>query len=459
MKKYTFKGGIFPLEYKNLSRDCAIKKVFPKNNLVVIPVTMGGAANTPLVKVGDIVKRGQLIASGDKPFSVPVHSSINGKVKKISKELLSGEQVGLCITIEKVGEEEEFLPPLDAFSATKDECIKRVREAGIVGMGGASFPSFVKFSIPSNKKVDYLLINAAECEPYLTCDERVMQEWTTSFLLGVAITLHIARLANEANGKKDAVNAIIALEENKEYIKPIIEEKLETLKKTSPSYPEYSAIRVAIVKTKYPQGAEKCITEAVLRREVKAGGLPLDVGCLIFNAGTVTAIYQAFSKGMPLIERVVTFSGEGVNNPSNLLLPIGTLISSLIPSEFSINSHVKKVIAGGPMMGFACSSTSFPVAKGTSGVTFLTELETKVAKEAEESPCINCGHCVTICPMRLYPVLMKNAIKEEDLTKALRFGLKDCIECGSCAAICPASIPLVQYFRIGKVQSRNAGLK
>ena len=430
MKTHTFKGGIFPNEMKELSKDCAIVDAFPSTKTVTIPVTMGGAPNTPLVKVGDVVKRGQVIAKSDKFMSAPVHASVSGKVKKIQSCLVTGNMEVPCIVIEADGTTDtDFMPSLDPFACTKQEALDRIRDAGIVGMGGASFPTHVKLNPPADKKIQYILLNAAECEPYLTIDERTLLESPEKVIDGLAIVMHIV-----------GADGIIALETNKAYIQAGLEEAIKKSGKTN--------ISIALCKTKYPQGCEKNIVDAILGKEIPAGGLPADAGAIISNVGTVCAISDAFRKGMPLIDRPLTISGGAVEKPCNIRVPVGTLVSDLIPDVFTLKQDATvKIVSGGPMMGFAMPRTQFPVAKGTSGITFLTKQETYLV---DESQCINCGHCVDACPMHLTPVMMVNALKAEDITAAKKFGLMDCIECGCCSYVCPANVRLVQRFRIGK---------
>lgn len=430
MKTHTFKGGIFPNEMKELSKDCAIVDAFPSTKTVTIPVTMGGAPNTPLVKVGDVVKRGQVIAKSDKFMSAPVHASVSGKVKKIQSCLVTGNMEVPCIVIEADGTTDtDFMPSLDPFACTKQEALDRIRDAGIVGMGGASFPTHVKLNPPADKKIQYILLNAAECEPYLTIDERTLLESPEKVVDGLAIVMHIV-----------GADGIIALETNKAYIQAGLEEAIKKSGKTN--------ISIALCKTKYPQGCEKNIVDAILGKEIPAGGLPADAGAIISNVGTVCAISDAFRKGMPLIDRPLTISGGAVEKPCNIRVPVGTLVSDLIPDVFTLKQDATvKIVSGGPMMGFAMPRTQFPVAKGTSGITFLTKQETYLV---DESQCINCGHCVDACPMHLTPVMMVNALKAEDITAAKKFGLMDCIECGCCSYVCPANVRLVQRFRIGK---------
>ncbi len=434
MRAKTFKGGIHPKEMKELSNKCPIKDVFPSSKTVTIPVTQGGAPNSPLVNVGDLVAKGQIIANGDKFMNCPVHSSVSGKVKKIQKCLVTGNQEVPCIIVEADDENRTaYMEVLDPFSCSHEQAIERIKNAGIVGMGGASFPAHVKLNPPEDKEIEYVLVNAAECEPYLTCDERTLQENTEKVIDGLAIVLHLT-----------GAYGIIALEDNKAYIKPLLDQTIN-----AKCYGD--DMKVQLVKTKYPQGSEKFIVSACLGVEIPSAKLPADAGCIICNVGTVCAISDAFREGKPLIERALTISGGAVENPCNIRVPVGTLISDLMPEVFNLKEEPAKIISGGPMMGFAMINASFPVAKGTSGVTFLTEKETYLE---DEDQCIGCGYCIRTCAMHLNPCLILRELKSANLDKAKKYGLMDCIECGCCAYVCPAKIRIVQRVRLGKSMVR-----
>ena len=458
MRAKTFKGGIHPKEWKELANKSPLLSAFPKSKTVTIPVTMGGAPNQPLVKVGEEVSRGQVIASGDGFMNCPVHSSVSGKVKKIQNCLVTGNSMAQCIIIEADDAgRESLLPVLEPFSTSKDECLKRIKEAGIVGMGGASFPAHVKLNPPAGSVIDYVLVNAAECEPYLTCDERTLLENPQKVVDGLAIILHVinggktdAAKNSSDNGENSAnsgnsAKGVIVLEDNKAYLLPSLNKEI-----TQGGYE--GVISVCLVKTKYPQGSEKFIVSAATGREIPGGKLPADAGCVISNVETACAISDAFRLGLPLIDRPLTISGGAVEKPVNLKVPVGTLVSDLMPDFFTLKSlgqgdEAVKIISGGPMMGFAMASADFPIAKGTSGVTFLTEKETDLK---EEAPCISCGNCGARCAMRLSPVLIVRELKAGNLEKAKKFGLMDCIECGCCAFVCPARVNLIQRIRLGK---------
>lgn len=432
MRTYTFKGGIHPSEKKELSNGCKTEKAFPSTKTVVIPITQGGAANKPLVSVGDIVSKGQIIADSDAFISAPVHASVPGKVIKIEPRLVTGNTEEPCIVIEDDGTERTaYMEPLDPFKCSKEEAIARIRAAGICGMGGASFPAHVKLNPPADKKIDFILANGAECEPYLTIDERTMQENTGNIVYGLAACMKIT----------NAPQGIIVIEDNKKYLVEIIEKAV--------AESGFSGITVCLVKTKYPQGGEKMLVKAAVKREIPAGKLPADAGCIIQNVGTLAAIADAFRLGKPLIERGFTVSGGHCEQPKNLIVPVGTLVGDLIPEVIQLKPGVCKIVDGGPMMGVSMMSANFPVQKNTSAVLFLGKDELNLQ---QEDVCISCGRCINACPCRLTPVMMIRSLKADNLDEAVKYGLTDCIECGSCAYVCPGQIKLVQRIRIGKQQ-------
>ena len=439
-EKCTFKRGIHIPENKERTTGKPAELV-PTPKQVVIPINQHfGAPNKPLVAVGDAVKRGQKIAdaAAEGPMTVPVHASIAGIVKKIEPRLQSNNTEGPCIVIEadESVSGDDFMPPLDPFTASKDEILGRIRSAGVVGMGGAGFPAHVKLNPPPNLKIDYIIADCAECEAYLTTDEAAIRAKADVIVKGLAIIM-----------KLTGVNtAFIGMEDNKTELVPILEKAIADGK-----YP--GTIGVKLCRTRYPQGGEKLLIRALTGREVPSGKLPGDAGCIVQNAGSLIAITEAFTLGRPLIKRGLTVSGGGCGNPRNIVAPIGTLISDLPAEYFNIDyENTAKIIFGGPMMGTAVPHAAIPVQKNTSGINFLTAAETY---DTEEEYCIRCGRCVRNCSAHLFPVLMNNALMAADLDEAQRIGLMDCFECGSCSYNCPAKIRLVQRFRVGKFQLRN----
>ena len=429
----SFKGGVHPPEKKDISSKEGIRCVLPSTKMVWIPITQGGAPNMATVKVGDKVAKGQVIAKADAFVSAPVHSSVSGTVKKIEPHLVTGNSEQMCISIQ-IDEEgrEELLPPLDPFTLDKAGTLARIKEAGITGMGGASFPTHVKLSPPPDAKIEYVIANGAECEPYLCIDAATMYFNAKEVVDGISIVMHM----------QNCSKGIIAIEANKKDLLPILQEAISLCPN-----PNKDGISIVVCKTKYPQGGEKTLVQAVLGRQIPSGGLPFQIGCIIQNVGTLKAISDAFRLGLPLINRPLTISGGAVEKPVNIVAPIGTCIGDLIPEVVTLKDGVTKIISGGPMMGFAMKSADFPVQKNTSGVLFLTEEETSLQ---EEDPCIGCARCVGACSCYLSPVLMVRALKTGKLDDAVKLGLMDCVECGACSFICPAHIKLVQRFRIGK---------
>jgi electron transport complex protein RnfC len=370
-------------------------------------------------------------------MTVPVHASISGTVKKIEPRTQSNNSEGICVLIEADGSgEEEFLAPLDPFGCSKEDALARIRAAGIIGMGGAGFPTHVKLA--PNKPIDLIIANGAECEPYLTTDEAALTEKPELLILGLSIIMKITGV------KK----AIIGIEDNKTALIPLLEREIGRNEQAA----SLGEISIGLCKTRYPQGGEKMLITALTGREVPSGGLPMDAGCIVQNVGTLVAIAEAFKLGKPLVDRDLTVSGGACDSPKNIRAPIGSLLTDMPESFIKINyDKLRKILFGGPMMGNAVPNLNIPIQKNTSGIVLMTAGETMTELEG---PCIRCGRCLRNCPMKLSPVLMNAALEAGDLDESVAAGLMDCIECGSCTYMCPARIKLVQRFRVGKGRLR-----
>lgn len=432
-----FKGGVHPPEEKELTRARPIEN-FPLSSLYVVMIQqhLGGPAKA-IVRQGDIVGKGQPLSEPLGYVSVPVHAPTSGKVKEISKKIHPATGLpGPCIVIEADGRDEwaEGLPfSRDPFSMEKDDLLEAVRDAGIVGMGGATFPTHVKLSPPREKTIDTLIINGVECEPYLSADHRLMLEEPDKVLNGTKVAMMILGVKR----------AILAIEANKPDALRIMREKAP------------GEIQVESLDVKYPQGAEKQLIRALTKREVPSGGLPMDVGTVVQNVGTCAAIWDACSRGIPLVERITTVTGRGVANPKNIRVRIGTLLKEVIQFCGGTNDAAK-IIFGGPMMGIAQFTQEIPIMKGTSGILVLTEKETDIS---EYSSCISCGRCVEACPMGLLPSTLSKLGERGMWERSLENDLMDCIECGCCTYVCPAGRPIVHFIRHLKALSRTSGAK
>lgn len=432
MRSKTFgRGGVHPQENKFSSSAAIIKLNIPE--IVSIPVTQHlGAPAEPLVKRGDKVKVGQLIAQSTGFISANIHSSVSGTVEKIDNIIDSSGYRKPAVIIKTDGDEwEEHIDRSDELkkniNLTTEEIIQKIKDSGIVGLGGATFPTSVKLSVPAGKKATHLLINGVECEPYLTSDHRLMLEKTEELLVGVTILMQALSVEQ----------AYIGIEKNK----PDAIEKLQQYAKN------YTGIQVVPLKVMYPQGGEKQLIKAILNREVPSGKLPVDVGAVVFNVGTTFAVYEAVQKNKPLFERVVTITGKSIKQPSNFLVRIGTPISKLIEAAGGLPEDTGKIISGGPMMGKALNAIDVPVVKGTSGVVVIKKTE---ARRMHEVACVRCGKCISVCPMGLEPYLLALYAKNELYEKAEKERSMDCIECGCCQYTCPSGKPLLDRIRLNK---------
>ena len=428
-------GGIHPEKHKISSEKAIINADIPE--IAVIPVKQHiGAPAKILVKKGDKVKVGTLLADADGIISADVHSSVSGEVLKIENSETNTGFLEQMITIKTEGDEWEDeidrTPEIiREISASSEEIINIIRGAGIVGMGGAGYPTPIKITVPENKKVDCLILNGIECEPYLTADDRLMQECAEQIVIG-------AKILNKALGIQ---KAIIAIDENKPAA-------IDALRKITRGY---VGVNVEVCATKYPQGAEKQLIAAITGRKVPPGCLPVDVGCVVQNVGTVFAVYEAVQKHKPLFERIVTISGDAVSSPMNFRVRIGTS-ASLLVEKAGISENIGKIIFGGPMMGTAATNLNAPITKTTSGILLLRE---ESAAMPETTACIRCATCVDVCPQGLEPFAICNFVCNGEYQEAKKIHVLDCIECGCCSYSCPAHIPLLDYCKLAKYEIRK----
>ena len=434
MKKRTFSGGIHPAGNKATTEHVPLREIKPPE-LLYFPLSQHiGAPLKPIVAVGDTVLRMQKIADSESFMSAPLHASVSGRVKDIGMYLNHTNTKVPTIVIENDGEDtwQDPLTTKNPEDMSPEEMRKIIREAGIVGMGGAAFPTHVKLSPPPDKKITHLIINGAECEPYLTSDRRVMLEMTDDVIGGLKCLMQMLSLSE----------CFVGIEDNAKEAIRLLEEKAKSV----------SGIHVLELKQKYPQGSEKHMIKAVTGKEVPPGKLPMDVGCIVINIGTVAEIYRALSKGIALHRRIVTVSGDAILEPANLYARIGTPFHVLADAAGGFKKEPKKIIMGGPMMGIAGVSLDIPVVKGTSGLLAFSE---KYAHIGQESACIRCGRCVNACPMQLMPTVLDMYSRKGDLDTLISHNILNCIECGSCTYVCPAKRFLVQSIRMGK-QKINA---
>jgi electron transport complex protein RnfC len=430
MSSFSFKGGVHPDDGKALSKDKPIEKYVPKTVLVPMQQHIGAPAKL-VVEEGVLVRKGQLIGEAGGMVSAKVHAPVSGKVVKITEALLSIGRKAAAVLIENDGRDEwvECNGCSNWQSLSKSEILEKITSAGIVGMGGATFPTHVKVNPPANKKIDALVINGVECEPYLTADYRLMLESAKEILEGIKILLKAL----------DIKRALIGIEANKPDAVKVFEELTK----------DQNDITVHSLKIRYPQGAEKVLIKSTLNREVPPGGLPMDVGVVVQNVGTMFAIYEAVKLGRPLVERIVTVTGESITSPKNFKAPIGTNVAELIAACGGIKGKVAKIISGGPMMGFAMHTTDLPVIKGTSGIVALPE---GIAGGGEEYlNCIRCGRCVNACPMGLQPFMLGLIAEQRQYETAKEYNIDTCFECGSCTYICPSRRPMVQFIKATKM--------
>jgi electron transport complex protein RnfC len=429
--KNTFKHGIHPPEHKAETNGLPIRQ-FPFAPVIVLPMAQHiGAPSEIIVREGQEVNRGQLLAKAVGYVSVPIHSPVSGIVRKIANvPTISGKMVqGIYLEAFPSSSQEVMeSTPVDINSATSEEILQAIQDAGIVGLGGAAFPTHVKLKIPEGKHCDELILNGIECEPYLTTDHRVMLEQGNDIFTGIKYLL-------KATGAK---RAIIGIEANKQNAADHLEKMI----------PSGDPVSVKVVPVKYPQGSEKMLITSILGREVPSGGLPIDVNVVVVNVATAAEIGRLLPHGRGIQERVVTITGPGVKKKGNYLIPIGTPLRYVL-EQVGVDEQIREVYMGGPMMGVAVSNLEISIVKGTSGIVVFTEKEVK--GEQKIYPCIKCGECVDACPILLNPSKLGILAKFEAYDEmAADYNLMDCFECGSCSYVCPSHIPLVQYFRLSK---------
>jgi electron transport complex protein RnfC len=436
----TFRlGGIHPADNK-LSASVPLATL-PIPKQVTIPIIQHiGAPAKVIVQRGDTVKVGQVIAQHEGFISSNIHASCSGRIGIIEEVMDSSGFKHLAVNIRVKGD--DWLETIDrtdglveAIALSCEEIVARVMEAGVVGMGGAGFPSHAKIKVPEGKHIDTLIINGVECEPYLTADHRLMLEKPREIIVGVRVLMKALGVSR----------AIIGIEDNKH----------DAIELFANLLAEEKEIEVQPLEVQYPQGGEKQLIQAVLNREVPSGGLPADVGVIVHNVGTTFAIYEAVQKNKPLIERVVTVTGKEVKQPSNLWVRIGTPVIDLITAAGGLPETTGKVISGGPMMGKAIADLEVPVAKGTSGILMIPQSETK---RAEEYNCVHCGKCIEACPMGLEPYRLLLLSKAGQSEKSKRENVLDCIECGSCSFVCPSNRPILDYIRLSKTKVKKLKL-
>lgn len=444
MLRKTFQGGVHPADGKEFARDIPFQTYLPKGDLIFALNQHIGKPAKPVVQKGDIVRAGQIIAEADGFVSANVVSSCSGRVKAVESRRTVAGTLSPCIVVENDGDytpTEGIGREREASSLSNQEILELVRAAGIIGQGGAGFPTHVKLAPKNPEQIQYVIANGAECEPYITCDDQLMRTASEEIAAGLKIML---QLFPNAEG-------VIVIEENKP-------EAIAAMEKACAGQ---GKVRVQAVHTKYPQGGERSIISVVAGKHLKLGMLPADVGCVVDNVATVQAIYRAVCKSEPLMERGFTVSGDGVKNPCNLMVKIGTSFSEVLEAAggFVEGKEVQKLLCGGPMMGIAMASLDVPVCKNNNALTVLCEDPVEMA-EKQQTACLRCGRCNQVCPLGLTPQMMAVAAERKNYERYEKklYGL-ECIACGSCTYICPAKRPLMQLFKQAKAEIMAAKKK
>lgn len=433
------RGGVSVSHSKNTENFAIVRMPVPER--VVLPMQQHiGAPCEPVVKVGDEVKVGQLIGDTDKFVSAPIYASVSGKVTAIGDVKLANGSLAKAVTIESDGQMTKYEGVAPPKVETAEDLIKAVRASGLVGLGGAGFPTHVKLALMPNENIDTLIVNAAECEPYITVDYRECMENSDNIIKGVAL------LKNLLGFKR----AVIAVEDNKPQAINLLSKKIDELTGGDKD------INIMALKSRYPQGAEKVMIQSVTGRKVPPGKLPSDVGCVLMNVASVAFIQRYVETGKPLISRSVTVDGSAIHTPKNVRVPIGTSLSDIIDFCGGFKAEPFKIISGGPMMGAAVVGTDIPLLKQNNAILAFAEGAFKIKPERD---CIRCGRCAQVCPMSLMPTLIARFAKAKDAESLNSSGVMVCMECGSCSYICPAGLPLVQHMRLAKTVIREAGAK
>ena len=439
--RFTFSGGVHPPENKSLTCESQIQPGPAVKQVAVMLSQHIGAVCRPLIRKGDAVQAGQKIGDSDAFVSAPVHSPINGKVKEIALRSHAVLGRSLAIVIDALAYNPtkrsyfKLDNDFDVRSYSAEQICEAVRRAGIVGMGGAGFPTRVKIEPNPRLPKDTLIINGCECEPYITCDYRIMLEWTSQIIAGI-------KLAGKASG---CSKVFIGIEDNKP-------QAIEVMNAALSNSADSDNIRVVPVKTKYPQGGERQLIKAILKKNVPSGGIPPMIGVVVLNVATTAAIAEAVVSNLPLTHRVVSVTGEAITRPGNYYVPIGTAVEDLIEFCGGVTELCAKVVLGGPMMGIAIADLTTPTTKTTNAVTVLTKDQIGRAKfDRRETPCIRCGRCLEACPENLNPTRIAHAVKHNLLDVAERYYMSGCIECGCCSYVCPANIEITGYIKTGKI--------
>ncbi|MBN1124824.1 MAG: electron transport complex subunit RsxC [Sedimentisphaerales bacterium] len=449
--KLTFPGGVHPPEYKEITENCAIEVMPSPKQVSVLLGQHIGAICKPTVAKRDKVQAGQIVGDSDAFVSAPVHTPVTGTVKDISLQSHPVLGRALAILIETDPENDSGKSPspdrfdkdYDIQQYSSEQICEITRKAGIIGMGGAGFPTRVKIEPNPRLPKDLLIINGCECEPFITCDYRLMVEWTWQVLTGIRLAAKAARIERIK----------IGIEDNKP-------DAIEAMRQSVNESGQADKIEVVVVRTKYPQGGERQLIRSLLRKHVPSGGIPPMIGVCVLNIATCAALAEAVVCGAPLTHRVVTVTGNAIDRPGNYYVPIGTTIADLIDFCGGLTERAAKVVLGGPMMGFAIADLSRPITKTCGALTFLSqEMITKAKYDRRVTPCIRCGRCLTVCPENLNPTKIAHAVKKNRLDLAEQYYMSACIECGCCSFICPANIELTGYIKTGKILQARAKKK